>query len=118
MAIVHTATVLATRPIGIDGRHLTLALAPGAELGSDVLGFVGGQYVIVDSGLTLPNGRAAKRAYFGNHRIRGRLRLLEHFELEVHDLAADDVAKVVFPKLAVPREPVHQKFEAQPSPES
>src|SRR5689334_7648361 len=60
MAIVHTASVLAARPIGAAGRHLTLALAPGA---GDVLGFVGGQYIIVDSGKTLPSGRAAKRAY-------------------------------------------------------
>jgi ferredoxin-NADP reductase len=27
------------------------------------LGFVGGQFIIVDSGLTLPSGKAAKRAY-------------------------------------------------------
>jgi ferredoxin-NADP reductase len=60
MAIVHTATVLDARPIGAAGRHLALALRPGAD---GPLGFVGGQYVIVDSGLTLPNGRAAKRAY-------------------------------------------------------
>lgn len=30
---------------------------------SEPLGFVGGQYIIVDSGLTLPSGKAAKRAY-------------------------------------------------------
>jgi ferredoxin-NADP reductase len=60
MAIVHTASVLAARTIGAAGRHLTLALAPGA---GDRLGFVGGQYIIVDSGRTLPSGRAAKRAY-------------------------------------------------------
>jgi len=60
MAVAHTATVLDARPIGDAGRHLTLAIAPGA---GDALGFVGGQYIIVDSGRTLPNGRAAKRAY-------------------------------------------------------
>jgi ferredoxin-NADP reductase len=30
---------------------------------TEPLGFVGGQYIIVDSGLTLPGGKAAKRAY-------------------------------------------------------
>src|SRR5947199_337345 len=30
---------------------------------SEPLGFVGGQYLIVDSGVMLPNGKAAKRAY-------------------------------------------------------
>jgi ferredoxin-NADP reductase len=34
------------------------------ELVSDEpLGFLGGQYIIVDSGVVLPNGKAAKRAY-------------------------------------------------------
>lgn len=60
MAVVHTATIVAAAPIGRAGRHLTLAVEPGA---GDSLGFVGGQYIIVDSGRTLPSGRAAKRAY-------------------------------------------------------
>jgi ferredoxin-NADP reductase len=60
MGVVHTATVTHTAPIGAGGRHLTLAIQPGA---GERLGFVGGQYIIVDSGKTLPNGRAAKRAY-------------------------------------------------------
>jgi ferredoxin-NADP reductase len=60
MAVVHTATIVASRAIGDGGRHLALTLQPGA---GDQLGFVGGQYIIVDSGRTLPNGRAAKRAY-------------------------------------------------------
>jgi ferredoxin-NADP reductase len=30
---------------------------------SEPLGFTGGQFIIVDSGLTLPSGKAAKRAY-------------------------------------------------------
>jgi ferredoxin-NADP reductase len=60
MAVVHTATIVASRAIGDGGRHLALALQAGV---GDQLGFVGGQYIIVDSGRTLPNGRAAKRAY-------------------------------------------------------
>jgi ferredoxin-NADP reductase len=60
MAVVHTATIVASRAIGDGGRHLALALEAGA---GDRLGFVGGQYIIVDSGRTLPSGRAAKRAY-------------------------------------------------------
>src|SRR5204863_5578748 len=30
---------------------------------SEPLGFTGGQYIIVDTGLVLPNGKAVKRAY-------------------------------------------------------
>src|SRR4051794_14433839 len=44
------------------------APAPGCrllelEMLEQPLAFAGGQYVIVDSGLVLPNGKAAKRAY-------------------------------------------------------
>ena len=55
MAVARTATLVDAAPIGASGRHLTLSVEP--------LGFVGGQYIIVDSGRTLPNGKAAKRAY-------------------------------------------------------
>ena len=55
MAVARTATVVDAAPLGASGRHLTLAVEP--------LGFVGGQYIIIDSGKTLPNGKAAKRAY-------------------------------------------------------
>lgn len=57
MATAHRATVVDVRPIGRAGRMLTL------ELPAEPIGFVGGQYVIVDSGRTLPTGKAAKRAY-------------------------------------------------------
>src|SRR5437016_2860919 len=41
-----------------DARLLDLAV-----VGDEPLGFRGGQYIIVDSGLVLPSGKAAKRAY-------------------------------------------------------
>jgi ferredoxin-NADP reductase len=56
MAVPKHATVIRSDALSPSTRHVVLqAEAP--------LGFVGGQYVIVDSGLTLPNGKAAKRAY-------------------------------------------------------
>src|SRR2546421_9317966 len=69
MAVARTARVTAATALGPDTRLLELAL-PGAE----PLGFLGGQYVIVDSGLVLPSGKAAKRAYslLGAERDQGR----------------------------------------------
>lgn len=51
-----SATVVATQTVGPLTRLVQLEVAGG-------LGFVGGQYLIVDSGVTLPNGKRAKRAY-------------------------------------------------------
>jgi ferredoxin-NADP reductase len=56
MATHKTARVVATEMLGADTRLLELVLA-------EPLGFVGGQYVIVDSGLVLDSGKAVKRAY-------------------------------------------------------
>jgi ferredoxin-NADP reductase len=56
MAIPKTARVVDARSLGPDTRLLELRM-------QEPLAFVGGQYVIVDSGLTLPSGKAAKRAY-------------------------------------------------------
>jgi ferredoxin-NADP reductase len=58
MATPRFARVTAASLIGPDTRLLDLTLPDG-----EALGFIGGQYVIVDSGLVLPNGKAAKRAY-------------------------------------------------------
>lgn len=56
MATPRHATVTAAEMIGRDTRMLELAC-------DEPLGFVGGQYVIVDSGQVLPSGKAVKRAY-------------------------------------------------------
>jgi ferredoxin-NADP reductase len=53
-----SARVVAVAELAAGTRHLTLEM-----LAPDRLDFAGGQYVIVDSGLTLPSGKAAKRAY-------------------------------------------------------
>jgi ferredoxin-NADP reductase len=58
MATPRFARLTAATDLGPDTRLLDLAL-----VGDEPLGFVGGQYVIVDSGLVLPSGKAAKRAY-------------------------------------------------------
>ena len=58
MAIARAAQIESARFLGPRARVLDLAL-----VGEDCLGFVGGQYVIVDTGVTLPNGKRAKRAY-------------------------------------------------------
>jgi ferredoxin-NADP reductase len=56
MATAKTALVTRTESIGPDTRLLELAPA-------EPLDFLGGQYLIVDSGLVLENGKAVKRAY-------------------------------------------------------
>lgn len=56
MAVAKTAHVMHASSFGSDTRLLDLETA-------EPLGFVGGQYIIVDSGRILPNGKAAKRAY-------------------------------------------------------
>lgn len=56
MAIARRARVAAARRIEADTRLLELVPA-------EPLGFTGGQYIIVDSGLVLDSGKAVKRAY-------------------------------------------------------
>lgn len=56
MAVPKTAHVVGAKTIGADTRLLDLVAA-------EPLGFVGGQYIIVDSRLVLPSGKAIKRAY-------------------------------------------------------
>lgn len=56
MAVVKTARVEHVAHVGADARLVQLRM-------DEPLGFTGGQFIIVDSGLTLPSGKAAKRAY-------------------------------------------------------
>jgi ferredoxin-NADP reductase len=58
MAIARAAQIESARFLGPLARVLDLALVAEA-----CLGFVGGQYVIVDTGVSLSNGKRAKRAY-------------------------------------------------------
>jgi ferredoxin-NADP reductase len=58
VAVARSARVDAVSPAGQNGRVLRLSI-----VGDEPLGFVGGQYVIVDTGVELPNGKRAKRAY-------------------------------------------------------
>ena len=58
MAVPKSARLLAAQFVGPKARRLSFEMTDPTELG-----FVGGQYIIIDSGLTLPNGKAAKRAY-------------------------------------------------------
>jgi ferredoxin-NADP reductase len=58
VAIARTARIEAATSAGSNARALDLAM-----VGDEPLGFTGGQYVIVDTGVTLPNGKRAKRAY-------------------------------------------------------
>jgi ferredoxin-NADP reductase len=58
MALARTARIVAATDVAPHTRHLTVEMIEPAELG-----FVGGQYVIVDSGIVLPTGKAVKRAY-------------------------------------------------------
>jgi len=56
MAIPKSARVIGCDDLGADTRWIALEM-------DEPLGFAGGQFIIVDSGLTLPSGKAAKRAY-------------------------------------------------------
>lgn len=56
MAVAKTARVVRTERIGFDTVVIDL-------LAAEPLGFVGGQYLIVDSRIVLPSGKAVKRAY-------------------------------------------------------
>jgi ferredoxin-NADP reductase len=56
MAVAKTAHVIGAKTIGADTRLLDLVAA-------EPLGFVGGQYLILDSRIVLPSGKAVKRAY-------------------------------------------------------
>jgi ferredoxin-NADP reductase len=58
MATPRFARLTAATELGPDTRLLDLTI-----VADEPLGFLGGQYLIVDSGLVLPNGKAAKRAY-------------------------------------------------------
>jgi ferredoxin-NADP reductase len=58
MAVAKTAAIVRAETAGPHTRHLTLEMEGGASLG-----FAGGQYVIVDSGIVLAGGKIAKRAY-------------------------------------------------------
>jgi len=57
MAIPKRAVVSSVRALGPDVKAIEL------EILDAPLGFCGGQYIIVDSGLVLPTGKALKRAY-------------------------------------------------------
>jgi ferredoxin-NADP reductase len=56
MATARFARVSAAQPFGDSTRLIEL-------VPQEPLGFTGGQYVIVDTGKTLPSGKACKRAY-------------------------------------------------------
>ncbi len=56
MAVAKQAQVVNAQTIGPDTRLLDL-------VATEPLGFVGGQYIIIDSGLVSANGKAVKRAY-------------------------------------------------------
>ncbi len=58
MAVHKTARVVGSREIAPGTKVLDLELADGAAIG-----FRGGQYVIMNTGATLPEGKLAKRAY-------------------------------------------------------
>lgn len=56
MAVAKTAQVMNTERLGSDTLLLDLWV-------TEPLGFVGGQYLILDSRIVLPSGKAVKRAY-------------------------------------------------------
>lgn len=56
MAVAKTARVMRTERLGPDTLLLDL-------YATESVGFIGGQYLILDSRIVLPNGKAVKRAY-------------------------------------------------------
>jgi ferredoxin-NADP reductase len=73
MAIPKRARVVAVAELGAETRGIELELVD-----EPALGFLGGQYIIVDTGLVLPSGKAVKRAYslVGDEREQRRLELV------------------------------------------
>lgn len=57
MAQPRVARLVRTERLGPEARLLTFTLAEGE------IGFSGGQYIIVNTGIELPGGKVAKRAY-------------------------------------------------------
>jgi ferredoxin-NADP reductase len=72
MAEARIARLTSARTLGPDTRLLEFALADGQPLG-----FTGGQYVIVNTGVPLPGGKVAKRAYsiLSSDRDQARFRI-------------------------------------------
>jgi ferredoxin-NADP reductase len=58
MAVPKSARLVAAQTVGSRARRLEFEMTDPAHLG-----FVGGQYVIIDTGQVLASGRMAKRAY-------------------------------------------------------
>ncbi|HMJ50667.1 MAG TPA: FAD-dependent oxidoreductase [Polyangiaceae bacterium] len=58
MAIPKSAQLIAAETVGPRARRLEFAMTDPAALG-----FVGGQYIIIDTGMVLASGKLAKRAY-------------------------------------------------------
>jgi ferredoxin-NADP reductase len=58
MAVPKTARLIAAETVGPRARRLAFEMTDPVELG-----FVGGQYIIIDTGMVLASGRLAKRAY-------------------------------------------------------
>jgi ferredoxin-NADP reductase len=58
MADARTARLCAAHSLGPETRLLEFSILDGQPLG-----FVGGQYIIVNTGVPLPGGKVAKRAY-------------------------------------------------------
>ena len=92
MAIARTARVVGTE-------HLAAGTCVVELETEEPLGFAGGQYIIVDSGLVLPTGKAAKRAYSiltsdaEQHRFRLAVKRIPGGMVSafMHGLAADAV---------------------------
>ena len=57
MAQARVARLVKAECLGAEARLLRFALAEGE------IGFAGGQYIIVNTGIELPGGKLAKRAY-------------------------------------------------------
>jgi len=58
MAVPKTARLVTAETVGPRARRLEFEMTDPAELG-----FVGGQYIIIDTGMVLASGKLAKRAY-------------------------------------------------------
>ena len=56
MADIRKARLLSSVPVGAEARLLRLSPEPGFS-------FTGGQYIILNTGIPLPDGKVAKRAY-------------------------------------------------------
>src|ERR1700691_4159217 len=98
--------------------HATMSISPppcgGRQLRAATMNPFARRYLCARSSPYRPVSRSMLCRRPSAIRYRGA----NGFKLELHGLSADQIAEIELPELAEARKSIHQKLEAQPSPES